>query len=74
MYNLSKPQYTYKQVSISFFVNNGPQMWTTSVLMVLLKSFGYVYDFRYLEPTILAFSGTPRLVQNGQFGVFCHYS
>ena len=56
MYNLSKPQYTYKQVSISFFVNNGPQMWSTSVLMVLLKSLGHVYDYRYLEPTILAFS------------------
>ena len=27
--------------------------------MVLLKSFGYVYDFRYLEPTILAISVVP---------------
>ena len=27
--------------------------------MVLLKSFGNVYDFRYLEPTILAISVVP---------------
>ena len=27
--------------------------------MVLLKSLGHVYDFRYLEPTILAISVVP---------------
>ena len=31
-------------------------------------------DPRYLKPTILAFLGTPRLAQNGQFGVFYYLS
>ena len=70
-YYLTKPQYSYKQASISCFVNHGPQMLTASVLMVLFEPLGHDCDPRYLKPTILAFLGTPRLAQNGQFGVFC---
>jgi len=33
--HFTKPQYSFKQASISCFVNHGPQMSTTSVLMVL---------------------------------------
>ena len=71
---LTKPQYSYKQASISCFVNHGPQMLTASVLMVLFEPLGHVCDPRYLKPTILAFFGSPRLAQNGHFGLFCYYS
>ena len=71
---MTKPQYSYKQAFIACFVNHGPQMLTGSVLMVLFEPFGHNWDLRYLKPTILAFLGTPRLAQNGQFGVFCYYS
>ena len=36
-YYLLKPQYGYKQVSISCFVNHGPQILNVSVLMVLFE-------------------------------------
>ena len=72
--SLTRPQYSYKQASISRFVNHGPTMLTASVLMVLFKPLGHDCDPRYLKPTILAFLGTPRLVQNGQFGLFCNKS
>ena len=35
-------QYGYKQASISFFVNHGPQTLTTSVLIALFEAFGNV--------------------------------
>ena len=70
--NLTEPQYSNKQVSISFFVSFGPHILTTSVSMVLFKSLLHVCKARYLKPTILAFFGSPRLVQNGQFGLFCY--
>ena len=60
-YYLLKPQYGYKQASISFFVNHGPQILNASVLMVLFELLGYGCDPWYLKPTILAFVGTPRL-------------
>ena len=66
--------YSYKQASISCFVNHGPQMLTASVLMVLFEPLGYDCDPRYLKPIILALLGTPRLAQNRQFGVFCYFS
>ena len=71
---LTKPQYSYKQASISCFVNHGPQMLTTSVLMSLFEPLGQDCDNRYLKPTILAILGIPRLAKNGQFWVFCYYS
>ena len=71
---LTNPQYSYKHASISFFVNLAPQMFTTLVSMVLFDALGHDCDPRYLEPDILASLGTPRLAQNGQFGVFCYYS
>ena len=67
---LTQPQYSYKQASILCFVNHGPQMLTTSVLLVLFEPLPHDSDPRYLKPTILAFLGAPRLAQNGQFGVF----
>ena len=67
---LTKPQYSYKQASISFLVNHGLQMLSTTVSIVLLESFGYVYNPRYLKPTISTFFGSSRLAQNGQFEVF----
>ena len=73
-YYLTKPQYSYKQAFISCFVNHGSQTLTASILMVLFESLGHDCDPRYLKPTILAILGTPRLAQNGQFGVFCYYS
>ena len=70
---LTKPQYSYKQASISCFVNHGPQMLTASVLMVLFEPLGYECDLRYFKPTILEFFGSPSLAQNGHFGLFCYY-
>ena len=55
MVYLTKPQYSYKQVSISCFVNHGHQMLTASVLMVLFEALAYDCDPRYLKPTNLAF-------------------
>ena len=70
MYHFTKPQYSYKQASISCFVNSGPQMLTASVLMVLFEPLSHVCDLWYLKPTILPFLGAPRLAQNVQFGEF----
>ena len=67
-YYLTKPQYSYKQASISCFVNHGPQMLTASVLMVLFERMGHDCDPRYLKQTILVVLGTPQFDQNGQFG------
>ena len=39
------------------------EMGYTLILMALLDILGRVSDFRYLQPTILAFLGTPRLAQ-----------
>ena len=36
-YYLTNPQYSFKQVSISCFVNHGPHMLNASVLMVLFE-------------------------------------
>ena len=63
-YYLIKPQYSYKQVSISYFVNHGPQMLTALVEMVPFKPRGHIYDPRYSEQTILTFLGIPRLAEN----------
>ena len=65
---LTKPQYSYKQASISFLVNHGLKMLTTTVSIVLFESFGYAYSPRYLKPTIWRCFGCSRLTQNGQFG------
>ena len=70
--HLTKLQYSYKQVSISFFINQGPKILAASILMVLFEALSHIYDLRYLKSTILAFLATPRLAQNGQFGVFCY--
>ena len=52
---LTKPQYSNKQDSISYFVSYGLQMLTTSVSMVRFKSLGHVCANPYFKPTILAF-------------------
>ena len=41
---LTKPEYSFKQASISIFVDHGTQMLITSVLMVLLEALGHVCD------------------------------
>ena len=41
---IPKSQYSYKQASISFFVNHGPQDQTTQVLMALFEALGNVCD------------------------------
>ena len=69
-YYLIKPQYGYKQVSISFFVNHGLQMLTSSVLMTLFESLGHVWDPQYSIPIILAFSVTPNYPKWAIFGYF----
>ena len=51
----NKPQYSYKQASISCFVNHVPQMLTTLVLMVLFEALVHDCEPRYLKPIILAF-------------------
>ena len=55
-YYFTKPQYSYKDASVSFFVCYGPQMLNTSIWMVLFESLGHGYNPRYMKPTILAFS------------------
>ena len=45
--HMTKLHYSYKQASISFFVNQGPQMLAISVLMVLFESLGHDSDLRY---------------------------
>ena len=67
---LTKPQYSYKQASISCLVNRGPTMLTASVLMALFKPLVHDCNLRYLKSTISALLGTPRLAQNGQFECF----
>ena len=44
---LTKLQYSYKQASISCFVNHGPQMLTATVSMVPFESLGNDYDPQY---------------------------
>ena len=57
-----------KQASISFLVNHGLQMLTSSVLMTLFQSLDHIWDPKYLNPIILAFFGSLRLSQpNGPF-------
>ena len=68
---LTKPQYNYKQASISFLVNHGPKILTTSVFMTLIKFLDHVCDPQYLKLTILAFFGIPRFAQNCHIGLFC---
>ena len=41
---MQKPKLSYKQASISFFVNHGPQVLTISVLMALFEALGHVCD------------------------------
>ena len=53
---LIKLQSCYEQSSISFFINHGPQVLTTSVLMVLYESLGHVCNLRYAKATIYVFS------------------
>ena len=67
-------QYSYKQASISFSVHQGPQMLAISVLIVLSESFVHVCELRYLRSTILAFLGSPRLVQTSRYVVACFQS
>ena len=59
-YHLTKPRYSYKQASISFFVDYGPQMLITSILMVPFEALGRVCDPRYLKTTIFASIGITR--------------
>ena len=59
-YYLTKPQFSYKQAFISYFVNHGPQILNASVLMVLFELLCYGCDLWYLKPTILTFVSTPR--------------
>ena len=47
---LTKPQYSYIQACISFLVNYGLSMTTSTVLIVLFESFGYFYFPQILEP------------------------
>ena len=70
--HLTNPQRSFKHASITFFVSHGPKMITTLVLIVLFEYFGHSCVLRYVKPTILAIFGSPRLAQNGQFGVFCN--
>ena len=56
---LTKPQYSNKQDSISFFVSHGPPMLTNSVSMVRIKSLRHFCRIQYLKLTILAFSLFP---------------
>ena len=70
----SKPQCSYKQASISCFVNQGLHVISASVIMILFEPMCHDCNPRYSKPTILAVLGTPRLAQNGQFGVLCYYS
>ena len=39
----------------------------TSVLIDLFESMGHLCDPQYLKPILLAFFGSPRLAQNGNF-------
>ena len=55
-YYLIKPQYCYKQASISFFVNHDLQMLATLISIVIVESLGHAWDLRELKITILAFS------------------
>ena len=55
---LTEPLYSYKQASISRFVDHGLQMLTASVLMSPFEPLGHDCDPRYLKPTILA--GKPK--------------
>ena len=50
-----KPQFSYKQAAISFFVNHGTKLLSTSVLMVLFDVLLLVCDPRNLKLIILAF-------------------
>ena len=52
---LTKLQYSYKQASISCFVNNGPQMLTTSVFVGLFEVLGHDCGPRYLKLTMCHF-------------------
>ena len=60
-YYLTKPQFSYNQASISYFVNHGPQILNASVLMVLFELLCYGCDLWYLKPTILTFLGKPKM-------------
>ena len=67
---LVKPQYSYKQALISFLVNHGLQMLTSSVLMTLVQSLGHVWDPQYSNPIILAFSVASDYPKWAIFGYF----
>ena len=69
---LINPEYSYKQVSTSFFVNHGLQMLTIRVLIVLFESLGHFCNSWYFKPTISVVFGGSRSLQNGQSGVFCY--
>ena len=58
-YYLIKPQYGYKQASISFFVNHDLQMLATLISIVIVESLGHAWDLRESKTTILAFSVGP---------------
>ena len=53
---MQKPKLSYKQASISFFVNHGPHVLSISILMALFEAMGHACDLSYLKLTILAFS------------------
>ena len=65
---LTKPQYSNKQDSISYFVSYGLQMLTTSVSMVRFKYLGHVCAIQNLKPTILVFSVFPDLSKSVSLG------
>ena len=62
---LRNPQSSYKQASISCFINHGLQMLTPSVLMVLFEPIGNDCDPQYLKSIILKFLGTLKIAQSG---------
>ena len=69
---MTKTQYSYKRASISFLVNHGPQILTTSVYMTLFQSLDRVCDPRYLKLTILSFwvaPDFPKMVTLGYFAI-----
>ena len=72
IFTFIKKQYSNKQASISFFVNNGFQMFTITISIVLFESLVQVCNHRYLKPVILTFlvvPDKPKMVTLGYFAI-----
>ena len=67
---LAKPQYSYKQASISSIVNNGPQMLIASVLLALLEELDHPFS-KSLDSTNYV---TKRKYSNKQVSISCFLS